>query len=78
MGLNDFERRAAARAHWPGHRANLKTATDAADLSATTTASDRVAMLWELSLASWALTGQPLPVYARAEMPGRVRRRDGA
>lgn len=32
-------------------------------------------MLWELTLGAWALTGKPLPDYARAQMPGQIVRR---
>ena len=42
------------------------------DLSAVTTAEQRVAMVWELTARMWALTGRPLPSYARAEMPVKV------
>lgn len=42
------------------------------DLSDTTTAEERLAMLWELSGRAWALTGRPFASYRREEMPGRV------
>ena len=42
------------------------------DLTATTTASERLAMVALLSARMWRLTGQPTPVYRRANMPGRV------
>ncbi len=45
------------------------------DLSAITTADQRLAMVWELSARMWALTGKPLASYTRAEMPVRVIRR---
>lgn len=68
----DAARRAAERARWPGLKTTLAEAPGGDDLSATTTVEQRLAMMWELALASWALTGQPLPTYSRAEMPGRV------
>jgi hypothetical protein len=45
------------------------------DLSAVSTAEERLAMLAELSRRMWSLTGRPVPSYSRAEMPGRVVRR---
>lgn len=72
---DDFARRAALRASWPGRLANPADADEAGDLSATTTAEQRVGMLWELTLGAWALTGKPLPDYARAQMPGQIVRR---
>jgi len=56
---------------------SLAAAEEAVDLRATTTAEERVGMLWELTLGAWALTGRPLPAYLRAEMPGRIIRRSG-
>lgn len=73
MTTHDDER--AARASWPGVVSNLAGASEAADLRATTTAEQRVALVWELTLGAWSLTGKPLPSYERAQMPGRVVRR---
>ncbi|MGH7534017.1 MAG: hypothetical protein ACREMG_00380 [Gemmatimonadales bacterium] len=42
------------------------------DLSRITTPEERLAMVWELSARMWELTGQALPSYTRATMPGRV------
>ena len=28
--------------------------------------------MWQLALDAWALTGQPLPDYDRASIPGRL------
>jgi hypothetical protein len=42
------------------------------DLMATTTASERLAMVALLSARMWRLTGQPTPDYGRVDMPGRV------
>ena len=68
---SDAAARAAARAHWPGLKTTLAEAPGD-DLSASTTAEQRVAMVWELSAQAWALTVRPVPDYTRAEMPGRV------
>jgi len=45
----------------------------AADLSATTTAEERLAMMWPLAEEAWALTGRGWPTYSRREAPVRVR-----
>lgn len=39
------------------------------DLSAVTTAEQRLNLVWELTARMWGLTGRPLPTYARGEMP---------
>lgn len=72
---SDFANRTLARAGWPGVKTNLAEACGAEDLSATTTVEERLAMMWPLALSAWSLTGQPLPDYTRAQMPGRVIRR---
>lgn len=64
--------RAAARAGWPGLKTTLSEAPGAEDLSASTTPEQRLAMMWELTLGAWSLTGLPLPDYTRASMPGRL------
>jgi hypothetical protein len=72
MSSADEQARRAARASWPGSKTTLAEAQDAADLSATTTPEQRLAMMWELTLGAWSLTGQPLPSYTRDSMPGRL------
>ena len=48
------------------------------DLSASTTAAERVRMMWPLTLEAWALARRPVPGYRRTETPVRVvRREDG-
>jgi len=42
------------------------------DLSAESTAEEMLAMVVELSRRLWELTGRPVPVYSRSDMPGRV------
>lgn len=70
--MDSAEDRAAARASWPGLKTALAEAPGAEDLSASTTAEQRLAMMWELTLGAWSLTGLPLPDYTRATMPGRL------
>jgi hypothetical protein len=71
--LEEQERaaRAMARAAWPIRRYRLGE-EPGDDLSATTTAGERLAMVWELTLDAWALTGKPLPAYSRSETPLRI------
>ena len=40
-----------------------------------TTASERLAAVWQVSCDAWALSGRSMPDYRREEMPGRVLRR---
>jgi hypothetical protein len=44
------------------------------DLTSTTTAEQRVAMVWELTLEAWAVSGREMPAYTRAETPVTTRR----
>ena len=44
------------------------------DLTAYTSGADRLAMVWPLTVASWALAGRQLPDYERRRAPGTVRR----
>ncbi len=62
--------RARARASWPIRRTTLDD--DADDLSDTTTADERLAMMAHLARDAWASSGMPWPSYDRADMPGRV------
>jgi hypothetical protein len=69
----DAERaaRAAARRSWPVRRCALgEEPTE--DLSATTTAAERIAMVWQLTLDAWAMSGRPIPDYPREQAPVRV------
>ena len=38
---------------------------------------EALAGMWQLAVDAWVLSGQPLPSYAREEMPGRVTRPSG-
>ena len=44
------------------------------NLVETTTAEQRLAMVWDLTLRMWALTGRPIPSYSRESLPVRVLR----
>ncbi|MBX3184633.1 MAG: hypothetical protein KF915_18535 [Polyangiaceae bacterium] len=62
--------RAAARQSLPIKRVALQdeAAPDVSHL----TPSERIALVWELTLDAWASSGEPFPDYERANAPGRV------
>lgn len=65
----DDERR-AARSAWPIRRHALgREPLD--DLSGETTPAQRLAMMWELAVAGWRISGRELPTYDRQSMPAR-------
>ena len=70
------EARRAARARWPVRRFRLEDAPGP-DLSATTTAEERLAMMWPLAREAWSLAGRAIPDYPRDRMPIRVIRPSG-
>ncbi len=63
--------RASRRANWAGTVTTLDDQEDAA-IVRTGTPGERIAMVWRVTRDAWASTGQPMPSYTRAEMPGRV------
>ncbi|GEM_PF-841123 len=63
--------RAVARRNWPIRRYQVGEEPND-DLTGATTAAERMAMVWRLSLDAWAMAGKPLPDYRREQMPGRV------
>jgi hypothetical protein len=62
--------RAARRASWPVRRRGLGEESD--DLSAETSATERIAMMWPLALEAWRMAGLPIPDYARKDAPSRL------
>jgi len=73
---DDAKARAKARANWPIVKSCLDDEDDLASL-ARFSPSERVAMVWQLTLDAWAMSGKPMPTYTRATMPGRLVRRHG-
>jgi hypothetical protein len=59
------------RGSWPIEVRELAE-PDRRDLSATTTAEERLAMMWPLALEAWRMAGRPIPDYDRSEIPARV------
>jgi hypothetical protein len=70
------EKRARARGSWPVVRADLSSQPEA-DLSSLSM-SERLALVWQLTLDAWAMTGREIPAYERSQMPGTVVRRGNA
>ena len=67
----DAESRRSARARWPVAKYRLgEEPSD--DLSESTSASERVAMMWPLAMEAWKVAGRAIPTYRRAEMPCRL------
>ena len=66
--------RTSTRAQAPARVLRL-TDRQVDDLSASTTAEERIAMVAVLSERMWEITGLPLPAYSRSTMPVRVVRR---
>ena len=70
MNPSDEPSRAAKRKSWPVRRYSLG-GEPGPDLSETTTARERLDMVWDLTLRAWALAGRALPDDSRASMPIR-------
>ena len=63
--------RRATRFTWP--IATFALGDESADdISAVTTAAERIAMMWQLAETAWKLAGRPLPTYDRQHMPARL------
>lgn len=69
------EQRARGRRNWPIRRFR-QGQEPGDDLSASTTAEERLAMMWPLAREAWTLMGG-VPDYPRAQAPGRVVRGRG-
>lgn len=72
--MDDRAERKRRRQSWPVVVTHL-AASDSEDLSSTTTAEERLAMMWRLAQDAWALVPGGIPTYTRAETPVRVIRR---
>jgi len=69
--LSEKEMRAAARRDWPIEVYQMgEEPSD--DLSATTTAEERLGMMWELAKTAWVLAGRSIPDYEIKDAPGKV------
>ncbi|MGZ3474015.1 MAG: hypothetical protein ACXWUG_06575, partial [Polyangiales bacterium] len=71
---SSFEDRRRARAGWPVRKIALRD-EELTDPRDTSTVDERLALVWELTRRQWEFAGLPMPVDTRAQMPGRVIRR---
>jgi Ni/Co efflux regulator RcnB len=72
---NDEEVAKALRRSWPVRKYRLGL-EPSDDLSDSTTAEERLEMMWPLTLEAWSLAGKALPAYRRHEAVVRRFRRD--
>jgi hypothetical protein len=63
--------RSSARGSWP-IRAHRLGEEPEDDFATTTTAAERLAMIWPLTVDAWTLAGRLIPDYPRSEAPVRV------
>jgi len=68
---DDAAERRAGRADWPVRRFRLDDEPHE-DLLATTTAAERVAMMWPLAVEAWSVAGRAIPSYPRHAAPVRL------
>ncbi len=67
--------RAASRRGWPVRLVDLGSEPrDRLDRSITP--EQRLAMVWTLTVETWALSGRPMPAYPRSATPIRLRQLD--
>ena len=66
--MPDDDRRRSDRSAWPVRVCRLGDEPRADE----STASDRLAMMWELVVQSWAMAGRTIPDYERRDAPVRI------
>lgn len=62
--------RQKARQSWP-IRTFVRGQDPNAILEGSPSTAERLAIVWQLTVESWALAGRPLPEYGRKDMPIR-------
>ena len=67
--MSSSDERIAARRNWP-IKAVPCSSDDEVVLARTTTMEQRLAMMWQLALDAWEMTGKELPHYDRNDIPG--------
>jgi len=77
MSRDAARKRAEDRKGWPV-RIVRQGEEPSESLLHTTTAEERLAMMWPLAQEAWALTGRPMPELPRGEWPIRIVPRDRA
>ena len=68
----DQAARRSRRSNWPVRLFGLGT-EPGPDLTDSTTAAERVGMMWQLTCEGWAVSGRKLPTYGRADTPVALR-----
>jgi hypothetical protein len=71
MESDDRIRRRVGRAQWPVAKFSIGD-EPSDDLSESTTATERIAMMWPLAESAWKLAGMGLPTYDRRATPARL------
>ena len=71
--MDDPKKRPAARTPTLARVSRLED-EQGDNLTDSTSAEERIAMVEVLSRRMWELTGRPFPTYDRAHMPGRIPR----
>lgn len=66
-----YQERKEARKNWPVNAVSA-TSEDVVTFAKTTSSSERLAMMWQLSRDAWVMTGNKLPEYQRTNMPGKL------
>ena len=66
--------RQISRATWPVRKFRLGK-EPVPDLRGSTTAEERLMMMWTLACDAWAVAGRPIPDYERSNAPIRIVRR---
>ncbi len=66
--------RAASRGTWPVHVFALGE-EPGDDISGSTTAAERISMMWPLAREAWRVAGRPIPTYTRESLPSCVFRK---
>ena len=71
MEPQDELERSAGKRSWPLQSYPLG-AEPSENLSGTTSATERIAMMWPLALEAWNLAGLPIPAGPIADLPSRI------
>lgn len=61
------------RSEWPIRRYRLG-AEPRDDLTGSTTAEERLRMMWPMACEGWTLAGRSIPSYRRGQVPSRLYR----
>ena len=74
MNQDEREKRAKGRSTWPGRKMTLEEAARQ-ELAKPVPSEQLFQVMWQMAVDAWALSGQEIPTYTRANTPGKVIRR---